>query len=97
MVDVKTTEIKEKALVTIGQLIAINSKVLALLKQNNMELNSDFLNKYSVIKFTFKPTWAERELTLSWSVKSLSVFKNLYKNIASSFLDSDVLKIVLVE
>ena len=86
MVDVKTTEIKEKALVTIGQLIAINSKVLTLLKKNNIELNSDVLSKYSVIKFTFKPSWAERELTLSWSVKSLSVFKNLYKNIASSFL-----------
>lgn len=97
MVDVTTTEIKEKATVTIGQMVAINVKVLALLKKNNMELNSDFLNKYSVIKFTFRPSWAERDLTLSWSVKSLSVFKNLYKNIASSFLDSDVLKIVLVE
>lgn len=97
MVDVKTTEFKEKATVTIGQMVAINVKVLALLKQNNIELNSDVLNKYSVIKFTFKPSWSERELTLSWSVKSLSVFKNLYKNIASSFLDSDVLKIVLAE
>ncbi len=52
----KTTEIKEKATVTIGQMVAINVKVLALLKQNNIELNSDVLNKYSVIKFTFKPS-----------------------------------------
>lgn len=71
---------------SLNQFIVGQIKFLKTLQMNGINL-FDYVNKYKTLIISFKPTWSEKEFSLSFDLSSLTIYTKTPKWLISSFID----------